>query len=134
MSVISKKIFNAAIWLLFCLIGISMVYFWLSFNFVAAIQIMIYVGGIIVIIIFSIFLTQEVDNKMPEIKQNKKIIFGLISCILFAVLAHFIYHANIQPSTQIPQLSMQNIGLNLMDITQPYLIPFEMVGILLLAV
>ena len=134
MAVIAKKIFNAAIWLLCCLIGISLMYFWLNFNFVAAIQIMIYVGGIIVIIIFSIFLTQEVDNKMADINLYKKIMYGLLSFILFAVIAHFIYHSNMQTSVHPPHISMQQIGLNLMNIAQPYLLPFELVSILLLAV
>lgn len=57
MAVTSLKIFRAAIYLLFSLIGIAGLYFWLNYEFLAAVQIVVYVGGIVVLIIFSIFLT-----------------------------------------------------------------------------
>lgn len=59
LAVCSKKIFRAAIWLLFCLIGVAALYFWLQMEFIAAVQIIVYVGGIVVLIIFSLFLTQQ---------------------------------------------------------------------------
>jgi len=59
LAVTSKKIFRSAIWLLSSLIGIAALYFWMEVEFIAAIQIVVYVGGIVVLIIFSIFLTQN---------------------------------------------------------------------------
>ena len=55
----TTKIFRAAIFLLFTLIGVAGLYFWMQIEFVAAVQIIVYVGGIVVLIIFSIFLTQQ---------------------------------------------------------------------------
>ena len=43
-------------------------YFWLQYEFIAAVQIVVYVGGIVVLIIFSIFLTQQAGEKMPQQK------------------------------------------------------------------
>ena len=54
LSVTTRKIFRAAIYLLFSLIGIAGIYFWLQYEFVAAVQIVVYVGGIVVLILFSI--------------------------------------------------------------------------------
>lgn len=59
LSVSTRQIFRAAIYLLFSLIGIAGIYFWLQYEFIAAVQIVVYVGGIVVLIIFSIFLTQQ---------------------------------------------------------------------------
>ena len=59
LAVTSRKIFRSAIWLLFSLTGIAGLYFWLQMEFIAAVQIVVYVGGIVVLIIFSIFLTQQ---------------------------------------------------------------------------
>ena len=59
MAVTARKIFRAAIWLLSSLVGIAGLYFWMQVEFIAAVQIVVYVGGIVVLIIFSIFLTIE---------------------------------------------------------------------------
>jgi NADH-quinone oxidoreductase subunit J len=56
LSVTTHKIFRSAIWLLFSLIGIAGLYFWLEVEFIAAVQIVVYVGGIVVLIIFPFSL------------------------------------------------------------------------------
>ena len=57
LAVTTRQIFRAAIFLLFSLIGVAGLYFWMQYDFIAAAQIVVYVGGITVLIIFSIFLT-----------------------------------------------------------------------------
>ena len=78
LAVTSRKIFRSAIWLLFSLTGIAGLYFWLQVEFVAAVQIVVYVGGIVVLIIFSIFLTQQSGKDLPAPVRGRAI---------FAVLA-----------------------------------------------
>jgi NADH-quinone oxidoreductase subunit J len=60
LAVTSHKIFRSAIWLLFSLVGVAALYFWMQVEFVAAVQIIVYVGGVVVLIIFSIFI--ETNN------------------------------------------------------------------------
>src|SRR5258706_9676846 len=66
LSVTTRKIFRSAIWLLFSLMGVAGLYFWLEVEFIAAVQIVVYVGGIVVLIIFSIFLTQQSGKEMAK--------------------------------------------------------------------
>src|SRR5882672_11616830 len=66
LAVTTSQIFRAAIFLLFSLIGIAGIYFWLQYEFIAAVQIVVYVGGIVVLIIFSIFLTQQSGKEMAK--------------------------------------------------------------------
>ena len=73
MAVTSRQIFRSAIYLLFTLIGIAGIYFWLEYEFIAAVQIIVYVGGIVVLIIFSILLTQQAGEKLPKQKVERKI-------------------------------------------------------------
>src|SRR5436189_5264939 len=80
LAVTSRKIFRSAIWLLFSLIGIAGLYFWMEVEFIAAIQIVVYVGGIVVLIIFSIFLTQKSGSEMPAPPVGK-IIFSILSVL-----------------------------------------------------
>ena len=53
LAVSTRQIFRAAIFLLFSLIGVAGFYFWMQYEFIAAVQIVVYVGGITVLIIFS---------------------------------------------------------------------------------
>ena len=77
LSVSTRQIFRAAIYLLFSLIGIAGIYFWLNYQFIAAVQIVVYVGGIVVLIIFSIFLTQQAGEKLAKQKLGRKIFSAL---------------------------------------------------------
>jgi len=81
LAVTSRKIFRSAIWLLFSLTGIAGLYFWLQMEFIAAVQIVVYVGGIVVLIIFSIFLTQKAGDEMPQPRRSRTI-FSVLSVLL----------------------------------------------------
>ena len=73
LAVTTRKIFRSAIFLLFTLIGTAALFFWMGVEFVAAVQIIIYVGGIVVLIIFSIFLTQKSGDEMPGPLRSRSI-------------------------------------------------------------
>ena len=78
LAVTTRQIFRAAIYLLFALIGIAGIYFWLQYEFIAAVQIVVYVGGIVVLIIFSIFLTQAAGEKLPG-QQPLRLVFAALA-------------------------------------------------------
>src|SRR3954470_9425280 len=84
LSVTTRKIFRSAIWLLFSLVGIAALYFWMQVEFIAAVQIIVYVGGIVVLIIFSIFLTQEPGKEMPKPEWRRKVFSVLAAVFGFA--------------------------------------------------
>lgn len=135
LSVTAKKIFRAAIFLLFSLIGIAGLYFYLNYEFIAAVQIVVYVGGIVVLIIFSIFLTHESgrDMKEPSLISN---LFAVFACCFAAALTYLFIkeeHFNATPNATL-EPSAHNIGTQMLDITRHgYILPFEAVSILLLA-
>jgi NADH-quinone oxidoreductase subunit J len=81
LSVTTTKIFRSAIWLLFSLIGIAGLLFWLEVEFIAAVQIIVYVGGIVVLIIFSIFLTQQSGKEMlrPSMMRSIASVLAVLS-------------------------------------------------------
>src|SRR5579859_6018441 len=83
LAVTARKIFRSAIWLLFCLTGIAGLYFWLDMQFIAAVQIVVYVGGIVVLIIFSIFLTQQSGKELPPPIRGRKVFAALAVCTGF---------------------------------------------------
>src|SRR6187455_415569 len=91
LSVTTTKIFRSAIWLLFSLIGVAGLYFWLEVEFIAAVQIVVYVGGIVVLIIFSIFLTQQSGKEMPATSVGR-IFYAFLACLSGFALAVLLIH------------------------------------------
>src|ERR1700749_3485722 len=85
LAVTSRKIFRSAIWLLFSLTGIAGLYFWLQLEFIAAVQIVVYVGGVVVLIIFSIFLTQQSGKELPPPVRSRAVLAALAVCAGFVL-------------------------------------------------
>jgi len=134
LAMTTRKIFRSAIWLLFSLIGIAALYFWLQVEFIAAVQIVVYVGGIVVLIIFSIFLTQQSDKEMP--KQPLRRIITSTLAILFGFGLTFlqIWKYNFQPTTRSFDWTVSKIGSQMLNTAAGgYALPFEVVSMLLLA-
>ena len=134
LAMTTRKIFRSAIWLLFSLIGIAALYFWLQVEFIAAVQIVVYVGGIVVLIIFSIFLTQQSGKEMP--KQPVKRVIASALAVLFGFGLTFlqIWKYNFQPGTKNFDWTVAKIGSQMLSTTAGgYALPFEVVSMLLLA-
>ena len=135
LSVTTRQIFRAAIALLFALIGVAGIYFWMQYEFIAAVQIVVYAGGIAVLIIFSIFLTQQAGDKLPKAKLNRKLFAGLAAFCGFALAMIQVYqHPFILDWTAPPAPPMQAIGEQMLNLDQSgFALPFEVISILLLA-
>ncbi len=136
LAVTSVKIFRAAIWLLFSLIGIAALYFWMQVEFIAAIQIVVYVGGIVVLIIFSIFLTQQSGKEMNSPALSKKIFSALAALFGTAFVHNLIVHYDgfkyVSANPFNPNVAA--IGTQMLSTTSHgFILPFEVVSMLLLA-
>ena len=135
LAVTTRMIFRAAIYLLFSLIGIAGIYFWLQYEFIAAVQIIVYVGGIVVLIIFSIFLTQQAGEELPKQKIGRQIFSALAAfCGLALVLVQLVRHDFVITNGKLIEPSVNNIGNQMLGVNDGgYALPFEVVSILLLA-
>ena len=135
LAVTSRKIFRAAIYLLFSMIGVAGLYFWMSYEFIAAVQIVVYVGGIVVLIIFSIFLTHHVGSEMEAPNRMRlgfsflAVLFAFAFCIVTILKNEFV------PGLAAPvDLTVERIGTQMLSLTEHgYILPFEVVSMLLLA-
>ena len=135
LTVTSRKILRAAIFLLFVLVATSGLYFMLNYQFLAAVQLTLYAGGILVLIIFSILLTSHISEKFEPIKPQKAI-FSAISVIAGAVLCIItvLDYKFAAGSAVAREVNMRMIGMDLMNYEyNGYILPFEVISILLLA-
>jgi NADH-quinone oxidoreductase subunit J len=135
LAVTTRQIFRAAIYLLFSLVGIAGIYFWLQYEFIAAVQIVVYVGGIVVLIIFSIFLTQQTGQELPRQKKGRTIFSVFAAALGLILVMTQVLQYSFTKSTEPPvEASVNTIGSQMLGVhDNGYALPFEVVSILLLA-
>lgn len=134
-TVTSRRILRAATFLLFVLISTAGLYFWLNYQFLAAVQITLYAGGIVVLIIFSILLTSNISMKFEKV-EGKKVIFSALAAIAGAVLCITTILQQQFKATDLvyQEANMNRIGKSLLNYGENgYALPFEVISILLLA-
>jgi NADH-quinone oxidoreductase subunit J len=131
----SRKILRAAVYLLFVLVSTSGLYFMLNYQFLAAVQLTLYAGGIVVLIIFSILLTSHINQKFEPVGW-KKSLFSALAALVGAILAiitilDFKFSATSQAAQEV---DMRVIGKSLLSVGhEGYVLPFEVISILLIA-
>ena len=129
--VISSQLIYSAVALLFTLFGVAGLYVFLYADFLAATQIVIYVGGILVLIIFGVMLTNRIDTPSIAASSTNQFIGGFGAFAIFAVQVGVIFNTTWKiGSPNVQHSSTEAIGRLLLN---EYLLPFEIVSILLLA-
>lgn len=129
MVVFLKNLLHSALMLAVCLLLIAIVYVFLLADFLAVTQILIYAGGILVIILFGIMLTQKIGVSNYSVINSNKWIAIVLCLFFFLVLASQIYALDILPIKSTNLVStIKPIGNALLT---SYLLPFELITILL---
>jgi NADH:ubiquinone oxidoreductase subunit 6 (subunit J) len=126
-----QSLFHAALALLVCLLALAGLYGLWQAEFIAITQVLIYAGGIVVLIIFAIMLTHRIGGT-PLLTETHHRLAGLvISAGIFVILAAGFSKAELKSTAVSPVVSnpIRQIGVELMT---TYVAPFEIGGILLL--
>ena len=135
LTITSRQILRAAVYLLFVLMATAGLYFLLEYQFMAAVQLTLYAGGIVVLIIFSILLTHHISHRF-ERPDTIKLIMGVsVAVVGSAITIYTILNHPFQAATgeEMPA-TMANIGSELLRTDKNgYVLPFELISVLLLA-
>ncbi len=124
---------RSVIYLLFVLCGIAGVYFLIDYNFLAAIQLTVYAGGIIVLIIFSVLLVHHIEMELEMANPLKKIFTALLSLAGLAVFLFTIYHYEFNVVENNITTTTSDIGSKLLSYEAGgFILPFEVISVLLL--
>jgi len=130
--VVSRKLFHAAIFLVLSFVGVAGFYVLLEAEFLAMIQILVYVGAIAILIIFAIMLSRRLMS--PEFKaSNEQWLWAVVAGVaLFVILVLILVQVN-WPVVEaaVPQGTVSDLGQALVDPDQ-YLLVFEVASVLLL--
>jgi NADH-quinone oxidoreductase subunit J len=84
--VLTRNIVRAAIWLLFTLIGVSLTYFLLGAEFLGAAQLIVYVGGTLVLVVFGVMLTAQGPLRSLRTRPAEWAVGGVLGAALFGLL------------------------------------------------
>lgn len=141
MAVTERKILRAATYLLFVLIGTAVFYFQLGFQFLGAVQIAVYAGGIMVLFVFCIILTQKPDEKTKVLASHRRFLgIGVAGCgavLLIWALFTMPLFDGLSLTAALNEgetITMKMIGDAFTGTERfQYLLPFEAISVLLLA-
>ncbi len=136
LAVTTRKILRAATYLLFTLFAAAVVYFMLDYEFLGAVQIAVYAGGIVVLFVFAILLTSRPGDNSERLTSRSRVLGGIAAVATlivagYALVSRCIVFAS-KPAMEAPD--MDAIGTAMLGTgSGQYLLPFEAVSILLLA-
>lgn len=138
--VTDKNLFHAALALMASFLGVGGFYILLEAGFLAAAQLLVYIGAISILIIFAIMMTRRL-MQTTETPYNTQWRWGIVAALLaFVLLAVFIFQtwptdtfasAPVESPSTI-RGSVNALGIALVDVDQ-YVLPFEVASVLLLA-
>jgi NADH-quinone oxidoreductase subunit J len=128
--VFSKHIIYSAFSLLFTFSGVAGIYVLLNADFIALTQLLVYVGGILILILFGVMLTINVTNVEVNTQSLKALPATIIVAIISALLVSTMLTTNWIKLEPLPvEESVKQIGVLLLT---KYLLPFEIASIVLL--
>lgn len=136
LAVTTRKILRSATYLLFSLFATAAVYFMLDYEFLGAVQIAVYAGGIVVLFVFSILLTTNPGDNSRKLESKSKVL-GLVASVAMLLIAGYSLISRCLNFTTLKEMTnpdMKELGATLMGTGHgEYLLPFEAVSVLLLA-
>jgi NADH-quinone oxidoreductase subunit J len=131
-AVTSRNLFHAALFLVLSFIGVAGFYILLEAEFLAMVQLLVYVGAISILIIFAVMLSRRMMS--PDFKaQNEQWAWGLVAAVALFVILAFILLRVAWPvaDVSVPDDMMTELGKALLDPEQ-FLLVFEVASVLLL--
>jgi len=126
-----RNVFRAALMLILCFIAVAGLYITLSADFLAAVQILVYVGATSVLIILAIMMTRDFQKGDPANKMRLPV--AIVAAVLLGLLIYAVTAAPWKISTQAP-LSPTTMPLaTKLFSDNGYILPVEIGAVLLLA-
>lgn len=128
--VLSRNLLHSALWLLPCLVSVAGLFLLLGAEMLAAIQILVYCGGIVVLILFAIMLTYGIGHSDVRV-INQQLLWGLVGAAgLAGVMLHLL-------SRQVWPIEVAAAPADVTNrlaeaLLNPYVLAFELASVVLL--
>lgn len=133
-AVNSRKMMRSVVYLLFVLMGVAGIFFLIDYNFLAAVQLTVYAGGIIVLLIFSVLLVHHIEMELELAENSKRVVTAIAALIGMGVFITTIYSYDFKVVENTNTTTTEQIGEKLLDYGEGgFILPFEVISVLLLA-
>ncbi|MCK5124867.1 MAG: NADH-quinone oxidoreductase subunit J [candidate division Zixibacteria bacterium] len=126
-----RNIFHCALMLIFCLFTVAGLYVLLSAEFLAVVQVLLYVGAVAILMIFAIMLTSRLAGREVQLSNEQTFVGGFLALVFALGIFYAVNATYFVPSDAV--LGRENslaIGKLLMT---EFVLPFEVISVLLLA-
>ena len=129
--VLSRNLFHSVLYLALALVATAGVFLLLQAEFLAAVQILLYAGGVITIVVFAIVVTERLVGERLTQTNRGMVTGGLVSVTVLIPIVMFVSRAKL-PRTAPPLVGdlTQAIGR---DLLTRFVLPFELLAVLFLA-
>lgn len=128
-AVFFKNVFYNALGLGLSLFGVAGLYIYLGSEFLAVMQIIIYVGAIAIAILFAVMLSQPMWIESARTPEPKRLRAAVLAVILFILIARILLSATWPAASETGDYSIARVGELLLT---RYLLPFEVISLVLL--
>ena len=130
--VTTQNIVHAALYLVVVLAGVAAVYILLAAEFTAVVQVLVYIGAIVVLFLFGIMLTRAPIGRTADLDNDQRWLGVVVALFLLGVLGSVLADAfgSAKLTLDVSEQRSDDVGTS---IFQTYVIPFEVVSVLLLA-
>jgi len=130
--ILIRDLFRAALFLVVCFFTVAGIYVTLNASFLAAVQVLIYIGAVAMLLVFAIMLTRDTRRGNPTGKL--KIPALVVALALLGVMIWSVVSFNWPSATEMSQMvSTQDIAGLLFSSEGGYVLTFEIAGLMLLA-
>lgn len=129
--VTNKNLVHAALYLVVTLLGMAIIFLLLTAEFVAWVQVLIYVGAVIVLLLFGLMLTRAQIGK-TALDRQQRWVAGPVAFVLFAVTTPVLWRFFDGQTIDLNQEGGNTAELGT-EIFTNFVLPFEVVSVLLLA-
>jgi len=126
-----RDVFRAALFLILCFFTVAGIYITLNADFLAAVQILIYVGAVSVLLIFAIMLTRDAKQGSPSGRLRVPAL--IIGLVLLGVMIGSILSFDWQPSAEMSGMVRTQDIAGLLFSEGGFVLAFEIAGLMLLA-
>jgi NADH-quinone oxidoreductase subunit J len=129
--VLSKNLFHSALWLALALTGTAGVFLLLEAEFLAAVQLLLYAGGIVTIVVFAIVVTERLVGERIS-QTSRGIAAGAVAALAFiGVVVNAIAQRPL-PDTR-PEVTGDLTRIIGESVLTRFVLPFELLALLMLA-
>jgi NADH:ubiquinone oxidoreductase subunit 6 (subunit J) len=129
--VLSKNLFHSVLWLALALTGTAGVFLLLEAEFLAAVQLLLYAGGIVTIVVFAIVVTERLVGERIA-QTSRRITAGMVTSLAFVALVVSFISQQPLATTRQPITADLTRTLGESVLTR-FVLPFELLGVLMLA-